>query len=328
MRRRDFITLLGGAAAAWPLAARAQQGERKRRIGVVANLSERDAEARRASEAFAAQLQNLGWTDHANLSIDFRWVGDQLGEYGAAAKATVQSAPDVIVARGTTLVRAMRQETSTIPIVFVNVLDPLDLGVVQNLPRPGGNVTGFMTFDPAIGTKWLEIIKEIVPSLRRVGVALLPQPSQDATFKAIEAVAPALAVQATALPARDAADLERGIKAFASGNDGGLIVLPNAVTNTNRELITGLAAQYRLPAIYAYRFYLEAGGLASYGIESTESFRSAAGYVDRILRGAKPSDLPVQAPTNFELVINLKTAKALGLTVPPSLLARADEVIE
>jgi ABC-type uncharacterized transport system substrate-binding protein len=327
MKRREFITLLGGAAA-WPVAARAQERNRVRRIAVVANLSERDLEARRASEAFAAQLRNLGWTDHANLSIDFRWVGDQFGEYGAAVKATVQSAPDVIVARGAALVRAMRQETSAIPIVFVNVLDPLDLGVVQSLPRPGGNVTGFMNFDPAMGTKWLEIVKEIVPSLGRVGVALLPQPSQDATFKAIEAAAPAFAVQATALPARDAADLERGIKAFASGTDGGLIVLPNAVTNASRELITGLAARYRLPAIYAYRFYLEAGGLASYGIESTESFRSAAGYVDRILRGAKPSDLPVQAPTKFELAINLKAAKAMGLTIPESFLLRADEVIE
>jgi putative tryptophan/tyrosine transport system substrate-binding protein len=262
------------------------------------------------------------------LSIDFRWVGDQFGEYSAAVKATVQSAPDVIVARGAALVTAMHQETSTIPIVFVNVLDPLDLRVVQSLPRPGSNVTGFMTFDTAMGTKWLEIIEEIVPSLGRVGVAFLPQPTQEATFEAIEAAAPAFAVQATGLPVRNAADLERGIKAFASGIDGGLIVLPNAVTNANRELITGLAARYRLPAIYGYRFYLESGGLASYGVESTESFRSAAGYVDRILRGAKPGDLPVQAPTKFELAINLKAAKAMGLSVPVPLLARADEVIE
>jgi putative tryptophan/tyrosine transport system substrate-binding protein len=330
MRRRDFITLLGGAAAAWPLAVRAQQPNQVRRIAVMANLLERDMEAQRASEAFIARLQNLGWTDRNNLSTDFRWVGDRFGEYGPVAKAIVQSGPDVIVARGSAVVQALRQETSAIPIVFVNVLDPLDLGVgvVQSLPRPGGNVTGFMTFDPAMGTKWLEIIKEIAPSLRRIGVALLPQPSQDATFKAIEAAAPAFGVQATALPVRDAADVERGIKAFASGIDGGLIVLPNAVTNTNRELITNLAARGRLPAIYAYRFYLEAGGLASYGIESTESFRSAAGYVERLLRGAKASDLPVQAPTRFQLAINLKAAKAMGLTVPPTLLAIADEVIE
>jgi putative ABC transport system substrate-binding protein len=326
--RREFIKVLGVAAAGWPLAARGQEPNRVRRIAVVANLLERDEEARRASEAFVAQLRNLGWVDRSNLSIDFRWVGDRFGEYGAAVKATVQSAPDVIVARGGILVQALSKETSAIPIVFVNVLDALALGVVQSLPRPGGNVTGFMTFDPAMGTKWLDIIKEIAPSLKRVGVALFQQPSEEATFKAIEAAAPALGVQATALPVRNAADIERGINAFASGLDGGLIVVPNSVTNANRELITRLAARYRLPAIYAYRFYLESGGLASYGIESTESFRSAAGYVDRILKGAKPSDLSVQAPTKFELSINLKAAKAIGLSVPPLLLARADEVIE
>jgi putative ABC transport system substrate-binding protein len=328
MRRRDFITFLGGTAAAWPLAALGQQGNRVRRIAVVANLSERDAEAGRASEAFVAQLRNLGWIDHANMTIDFRWVSDELSGYSAVAKAIVQSRPEVIVARGTAVVLALRQETTAIPIVFVNVLDPIDSGLVRSLPRPGGNVTGFMNFDPAMGTKWLEIIKEIAPSVERVGVALLPQASQDATFKTIEAAASAFAVHATALPVRDGADIERGINTFASGTNGALIVLPNAITIANRDLITGLATRHRLPAIYAYRFYLDAGGLVSYGIESTESFRSAAGYVDRILKGAAPSDLPVQAPTKFELAVNLKAAKSIGLALPPLLVARADEVIE
>jgi putative ABC transport system substrate-binding protein len=328
MRRREFITLVG-AAAAWPLVGRAQQPGAVRRVAVVANLRENDAEAQRASQAFVTGLQNLGWVDRANLGIDFRWVGDKLGEYDEVAKVIVRTEPDVIVARGGAVVLALHRETGTIPIVFVEVNDPIANGLVQSFSRPGGNVTGFTNnFDPAMGTKWLGIIKEIAPSLGRIAVVFLPLAVQEQTFKAIEAAAPAFGAQTSALRVHDAAEIERGIEAFANGIGGGLIVLPNAITNANRVLITDLAARYRLPAIYAFRFYLESGGLASYGIESTESFHNAAGYVDRLLKGARASDLPVQAPTKFELVINLKAAKAIGLSVPPLLLTQADEVLE
>jgi putative ABC transport system substrate-binding protein len=326
MKRREFITLLGGVAP-WPLAAQAQQPERMRRVGVVMNLPEYDIEARLGFQALRTRLQELGWTD-SNLKIDFRWVGEHVGELPAIVRELVGLKPDVIVGRSGAVLLALHHETSTIPIVFVGVVDPVEVGLVQSLARPGGNITGFATFDPAMGTKWLQIIKEIDPSLKRVAVLLHPQQSQELILEEIEGVAPSFSAQVTALRVHNAGEIENSINNFASATDGGLIVLPNSVTNSNRELIANLAARYRMPAIYAYRSYVTMGGLASYGIEPTAPFRDAAGYVNRILKGAMPADLPVQAPTKFELVINLKAAKAIGLTIPPSLLATADEVIE
>jgi putative tryptophan/tyrosine transport system substrate-binding protein len=328
MQRREFITLLGTvAAAAWPFTTLAQQSERMRRVGVVMNLPEYDIEARLAFQVLRTRLQELGWAE-SNLKIDFRWVGEQVGELPAIVKDLVGLRPDVIVGRSGAVLLALHHETSTIPIVFVGVVDPVEVGLVESLARPGGNITGFATFDPAMGTKWFQIIKEIDPSLKRVAVLLHPQQSQELILKEIEGVAPSFSAQVTALRVHNAGEIENSINNFASGTDGGLIVLPNSVTNSNRELIANLAARYRMPAVYAYRSYVITGGLASYGIEASAPFRDAAGYVDRILKGEKPGDLPVQAPTKFELVINLKAAKAIGLTIPFNLLTRADEVIE
>ena len=328
MKRREFITLLGGAAAAWPLGARAQQPERIRRVGVMMNLPERDTEAQSASQALRRRLQDLGWTEGRTLKIDFRWVGDRVSELRTIAKDLVSLGPDVIVGRSGAVLLALQQETSTIPIVFVGVVDPVGVALVQSLARPGGNITGFTTIDPAMGTKWLEIIKEIAPSLTRLAVILHPQRSQELIFKSIEGAASSFSVQASALSVSNVAEIEDRINNFASGTNGGLIVLANSITNSNRELIVNLAARYQLPAIYPYSYYSRAGGLISYGINNIDPLRQAGTYVDRILRGEKAADLPVQLPTRFELVINLKTAKALGITVPPTLLARADEVIE
>jgi putative ABC transport system substrate-binding protein len=327
VKRRDFITLLGGVAA-WPVAAHSQQANRVRRIGVVMNLPEHDLEARLGSQAVVKRLQELGWTDGRNIEIDFRWIGDHVNELRRIVKELVGLGPDVIVGRSGAVLLALQQETSAIPIVFVGVVNPVDVGLVQSLARPGSNITGFETYAPAMGTKWLEIIKEIVPSLRRVAVLLYPQRSQQFTVNAIEGAASSFNVQVSALGVHDAAEIEHSINDFSYGTDRGLTVLPNSVTNSNRELIASLAARHRLPAVYAYRSYIPSGGLVSYGIEPTDPFRNAAVYVDRILKGAKPADLPVQAPTKFELVINLKTAKTLGLEIPPTLLAIADEVIE
>jgi putative ABC transport system substrate-binding protein len=326
MRRRQFIAGLGSAAA-WPVVARAQ-GERRRRVTVVMNLPERDSAADRMSQALVTKLRELGWTEGRNLDLDFRRLGDRVAEFSDVVRKVVELRPDVIVARGGSVALALQRGAGAIPIVFVQVSDPLEEGLVQGLARPGGNITGFMNFDPAMGTKWLEIIKEVAPSVRRVAVLLYPQPGLEQTFDTIKAAAPSFGVQTNALRVRDAGEIERGIEGLASSPDAGFVVLPHAVTNSNRGLIARLAARYRLPAIYAYRFYIEAGGLVSYGIEPNEQFRGAAIYVDRILKGSKPADLPVQAPTKFELVINRKAAKDIGLTIPESLLARAEEVIE
>src|SRR5215467_1664136 len=328
IRRREFITLLGGTAAAWPLAARAQGGQR-RRVAVMMNLPQSDPEAERAARALVTKLQELGWTEGRNIDFDFRKVGDQVDAFPGIIKQIAQLKPDIIVARGGSVALALQRDAATIPVVFVQVTDPIGEGLVQTLPRPGGNITGFMNFEPSMGTKWLEIAKEAAPTISRVAVLLYPQPGLELTLKAIEEAASSFRVQVTALRVHDAAEIERGIDGFAAnGADAGLIVLPHSVTNSNRELIASAAVRYRLPTVCAYRFYVEDGGLISYGIDGIEPFRSAAIYVDRILRGAKPADLPVQAPTKFELVISLKAAKAIGLVVPPLLLARADEVIE
>jgi len=324
-RRREVIALLGGAAA-WPVAARAQ-GDRKR-LAIVMNLPEHDLEARRGAQALTMKLRELGWLEGRNLDLDFRWAADRVADFPAIVKEIAGLKPDAIVGRSGAAALALQQKAGAIPIVFVDVIAPIEIGLVQSLARPGGTITGFMNFDPPMGTKWLEIIKEIAPPIRRVGVLLYPQQSQELVFKAIADAASSFRVQASRLYLRDAAEIESILNTFASGGDCGLIVLANSVTNSNREAIASLAARLRMPAIYAYRGYVDAGGLVSYGIEPTEPFRNAAVYVDRIFKGTKPAELPIQAPTKFELIVSVRAAKAIGITIPESLLLRADEVIE
>ena len=328
MRRREFISLLGGAVAAWPLAARAQQSQATRRIGVLLNGLTTDEEIVARLVAFRKALQDLGWTPDANLQIDIRYGTDN-DELGEKAKELVRLAPDIILAMAPPSVMAVRKVSRNIPIVFAGVTDPVGLGIVQNLARPGGNATGFLSAEFGFGAKWLELLKEVTPGIRRVIVLTeLDNPGAAPQFAAIQTVAPSVGVELTLLGSNDNGTIERGIGDFArSGNDG-LIALRLSQVITHRKLIIKLAAQHRLPAVYPLHIFATDGGLISYGPDVVDEFRKAAAYVDRILKGEKAADLPVQAPTKFELVINLKTAKALGLTVPPSLLARADEVIE
>jgi putative ABC transport system substrate-binding protein len=330
MRRRDFITLLGGAAAAWPLAARAQQPERMRRVGVLAAYAENDPEAQARINAFRRALQELGWTEGHNVRMDYRWGTGDPDRARTFTKELLSLAPDVIVAHGTPALTALHRATRTIPVVFVSVIDPVGAGYVQSLALPGGNITGFSTFEPEIGGKWLELLKEIAPGLRRVAGILDPGFKGFAgVWSAIENMAPRFGLQVTSLLFHEPADdLESAVANFGQQPAGGLIVLPTAINAVQRNRIFSVAARNRLPAIYAFRFYATDGGLMSYGIDTVDLFRRSASYVDRILKGEKPADLPVQAPTKFEMVINLKTAGALGLDVPPMLLARADEVIE
>jgi len=328
MQRREFITLLGGAAAVWPLTARAQQPDQMRRIGVLIGFADNDPEGQARAKAFQQKLQDLGLTDGHNVRIEYRWIIDP-DRIPALAAELVHLTPDVILAYGNPVLAALRRETRSIPIVFVQVTNPVGGGFVASLAHPGGNITGFTNFEFAIGGKWLETLKEIAPDTRRVAVILNPEnPTASGYLGAIEAMAPSLGVQVTPTAGRDAADIERAIEAFAGAPDGGVIVLPDLIAFFNRELFVALAARHRLPAVYPVRLFAAAGGLLSYGVDQINQSRQAASYIDRILKGEKPADLPVQAPTKFELVINLKTAKALGLTVPPQLLARADEVIE
>ena len=328
MKRREFITLLGGAVAAWPLAARAQQSQATRRIGVLLNGLTTDEEIVARLVAFRKALQDLGWTPDANLQIDIRYGTDN-DELGEKAKELVRLAPDIILAMAPPSVMAVRKVSRNIPIVFAGVTDPVGLGIVQNLARPGGNATGFLSAEFGFGAKWLELLKEVTPGIRRVIVLTeLDNPGAAPQFAAIQTVAPSVGVELTLLGSNDNGTIERGIGDFArSGNDG-LIALRLSQVITHRKVIIKLAAQHRLPAVYPLHIFATDGGLISYGPDVVDEFRKAAAYVDRILKGEKPAELPVQAPTKFELVINLKTAKALGLTVPPSLLARADEVIE
>src|SRR5499427_7024590 len=329
MKRREFITLLGGAAAAWPLSARAQQGERMRRIGVLMPAASDNQQYQAYLAAFLQGLQQLGWTDGRNVRIDTRWGALNADLMRKYAGELVALEPDVVMAPTSDVVSPLRQVTRTVPIVFATVADAVGAGFVESLARPGGNVTGFTAFEYALSGKWLELLKEIAPSVTRA--AVLRDSSIVAgigQFAAIQAVAPSLGVELRAVDLRDAGEIERAITAFAQGANGGLIVTGSASATTHRDLIVALAARRKLPAVYYGRYYVTGGGLISYGPDLMEHFRLAAGYVDRILKGEKPADLPVQAPTKYELVINLKTAKALGLTVPPSLLARADEVIE
>jgi putative ABC transport system substrate-binding protein len=327
MRRREFIAALGGAAS-WPLVARAQ--ERVRRVGVLIANPEGDPEGQTRAVTFRQDLQKLGWIEGRNIQIDFRWGAGEPTRAQAYAADLVALAPDVILAHGTPASTAVKQATGTIPIVFVVVVDPVGAGLVQSLARPGGNVTGFGTFEPAIGGKWLELLKEISPDLKRVACILDPAFSGFASiWDAIESLAPKLELQVTTVIFRAPSDdVEAGVATFARDGDGGLIVLPTTINNIARKRIFSLAARHRLPAVYPFRVYTTEGGLMFYGFDSLDLFRRGAAYVDRILKGEKPNDLPVQTPTKYELVVNLKTANELGLTIPPALLARADEVIE
>jgi putative tryptophan/tyrosine transport system substrate-binding protein len=324
--RREFIAALGGTAVSWPLAARAQQSAR--RIGVLMPGAAGDSQWQARLAAFRDELQQLGWTDGRNVRIDTRWASDVGADRGAAE--LVELRPDVIFAAASLSVAAVQRITHSVPIVFASVIDPVGAGFVASLARPGGNTTGFSAFEYSLSGKWLELLKEIAPSVTRV--AVLRDPALAAgigQFAAIQALAPAsFGEELTPINVRDAGEIERAVGAFAREPNGGLIVTGSQWAITHRDLIISLATRYRLPNIYAFRYYPAAGGLASYGPDTIDEHRRAAGYVDRVLKGAKPADLPVQAPTKYELVINLKTAKALGLTVPPSVLVRADEVIE
>jgi putative tryptophan/tyrosine transport system substrate-binding protein len=328
IRRRDVITLLGGATA-WPVAARAQQAERVRRIGLLINLAADDPESQARRAAFQQQLAQLGWIDGRNVRIIARWGAGDAARIRRYAVELVASRPDVILATTSPSVAALQQATRTVPIVFASVVDPVGGGFVDSLTRPGGNTTGFTLFEYGLSGKWPDLLKQIAPSVTRAAVL------RDATlmtsvgqFAVIQAVAPSLGVELNPVGVRDAGEIERGVTTFARGSNGGLIVTGSPLTAVHRDLIVTLATQHHLPAVYPFRYFATSGGLIAYGPNSVEPYRRAAGYIDRILKGEKPADLPVQAPTKYELVINLKTAKALGLDVPATLLAAADEVIE
>jgi putative ABC transport system substrate-binding protein len=331
MRRRDFITLVSGTAAAWPLAARAQQPDRVRRIGVLMGYTESDPDARAWYAAFREALQRIGWTEGRNAQIDTRWAApDDVESMRYFAKEIVALQPNVILSSTTPPTNALLQQTHTIPIVFAIVADPIGSGFVASFARPGGNVSGFIFTEPTMAGKWLELLKGIAPRIARVAMLFNPvsAPYAEYWLTPLKAAATSFAVEAIPAPVRDRSELESIIAAQAREPNGGLIVMPDSFTDAHRVEITSLAARYRLPAAYPFRLFAEVGGLLSYGVDRTDNFRRAATYVDRILRGEKPAELPVQAPTNYELVINMKTAKALGLTVPDTLLARADEVVE
>jgi putative tryptophan/tyrosine transport system substrate-binding protein len=329
MQRREFIKLLGGAAAAWPLTARAQQGKPMRRVGVLMPYSEGDAEGQASVTAFQRGLLDLGWTEGRNIRFDIRWAGGNPDMARTFAKELIGMNPDVIVPSSNQITSILQQETRTIPIVFVLVGDPVGSGFVASVARPDGNLTGFALFETAIGGKWLEIFNEVAPQISRVAFILHPEtPANLAFLRAAEAAASPHGIKLITLGVHTAAEIERAVTEFAQEPNGGLIVAPHAVTLGNRNVIVGLAARYRLPAVYALRHFATSGGLISYGTNPIDPFRQGPSYVDRILKGAKPADLPVQFPTKYELVVNLKTAKALGLTIAPTLLDRADEVIE
>jgi len=327
MRRREFIALVGSAAA-WPFAARAQEGERRRLIGVLMYVPADDPEGQARLAALAQALKQLGWSDDRNLQIDTRWANaDDIRRHAAELAAL---APDVLVAgNGTATVTPLLQATRTVPIVFVNVIDPVGAGFVASLAQPGGNATGFTIFEYGMSGKWLELLKQIAPRVTRAAVLRDPAVASGiGQFGAVQAVAPSLGVELSPVDVRDVGEIERAVTAFARSSNGGLIVTGSALALVHQDPIISLANRHRLPAVYWNRRFVTGGGLISYGPDTIDPFRRAAGYVDRILKGAKPADLPVQAPTKYELLINLKTAKTLGLEVPPPLLARADEVIE
>ena len=329
MKRREFITLLGGAAASWPLAARAQQPEQMRRIGVLTNLVADDHETQARVGAFLQGLQEFGWAVGRNMRIEYRWgAGDADRTRGYAAEL-VALAPDVILTSGASALAPLLQATRSVPVVFAQVPDPVGAGFVNSLARPGGNTTGFITYEYGLSGKWLELLTQIAPSVTRAAVIRDPAVSAGTgQWGAIQAVAPSVRVLVSPVNVRDAGEIERDVAAFAHGSNSGLIVTASALAIRHRNLIVTLAARHRLPAVYYQRGFVTGGGLISYGPDFIDQYRRAAGYVDRILKGEKPSELPVQAPTKYELVINMKTARALGLDFPTTLLARADEVIE
>ena len=329
MRRRDFIKVIAGSAAAWPLAAHAQQPERMRRIGVLMGPAADDPEAQARIAALLQGLQQLGWAVGRNVRVDIRWAAGNADDSRKYAAELVALASDVIVANGSMSMVPLLQATHSVPIVFVVVPDPVGAGNVDSLARPGGNATGFMSFEYGMGAKWLELLKQVQPSVTRVGVIRDPAITAGAgQFGAVQSVGPSVGVEVSPISARDAPEIERAIAAFARSSNGGLVVTQSALTTVHRDLIVTLAARHKLPAVYYERHFVTAGGLISYGPDFIDQHRQAATYVDRILKGEKPADLPVQAPTKFELVINLKTAKALGLDVPLQLQQRADEIIE
>ena len=328
MKRRQFITLLGGAAV-WPLAARAQQPDGMRRIGVLMGLAEDDPEIRARLAAFRQGLEKRGWSEGRNVRIDYRFAPAS-AQVQVLARELVALQPDVILANSTPVTAALQRESRTIPIVFAVVADPIGSGFVASLPRPGGNITGVMQYEASVTGKWLAMLKEIAPSLVRAAFVANPKTATyyDYYLQAAEAAAPSLGIEPVLTLVENATDIERAIESFASAPNGGLVLMPDVSLTVHRDLVIALAARHRLPAVYFARYWVAAGGLMSYGNDFVDMFRQAASYVDRILRGDKPADLPVQAATKFETIINLKTAKALGLTVPPGLLVAADEVIE
>jgi len=330
MNRREFITLLGGTALAWPLAARAQQLERMRRIGVLMAYGENDREGQTWFAAFHGRLQKLGWTEGRNIWIDIRWGAADVELMQRFAKELIALQPDLILAQNTPTTKAVMQQTRTIPIIFGNVSDPVGSGFVASFPRPGGSITGFSAVEPTTPAKWLELLKEVAPRVVRVAFLFNPitAPNFEYYLNPIKASAASVALVGVAAPVHDLPELESAIAAQAREPNGGLVVMPEPFLNLHRAEVISLAARYRLPAVYPYRLYTELGGLLSYGIDPPDNFRRAASYADRILKGAKPSELPVQAPVKFELVINLKTAKTLGLDVPLHLRQHADVVIE
>ena len=329
MRRREFLGVFGGAAMAWPIVARAQQPERVRRIGILQNFPENDPVAAVLSATFLKELRQSGWAVGNNIRIETRWAGNRSDDIRRHVAELVALMPDVILANGTSTLGPLLQVSRTIPIVFVQVTDPVGSGYVESLAKPGGNATGFSTSEYGVSGKWLEVLKQIAPSVTRAGVIRNPAvPSGSGQFGAIQAVAPYLRMEVTPIDVRDPTEMERTVAAFAGSPNGGLIITANGSAVVHRSLIIAMAARHKLPTVFWQRHFVEAGGLVSYGDDGTDQYRRAAGYVDRILKGEKPSDLPVQAPTKYETVINLKTAKTLGLDVPANLLARATEVIE
>jgi putative tryptophan/tyrosine transport system substrate-binding protein len=328
VRRRDFITLLGGATAGWASSADAQQSGGMRQIAVLSHLSENDPTARQFVAAFRKRLQELGWVEGRNAGIDIRWAAGDDTLYQKYATELVAHAPDVILAATSASVLALKRITPIVPIVFVGVIDPVGSGLVASLARPGGNATGFVLFEYAIAAKWLDLVKEIAPGVSRVLVLRDPAIAAGiGQFAAVQTVAP-MNIELRVVGLQEAGEIEQSLAEFAHGLNGGLIVTAGGFSVNHPDLIAALAARYKLPAVYPFRFFVKAGGLISYGPDPVDPYRQAAGYVDRILKGEKPAELPVQAPTKYELVINLKTAKALGLSIPAALLARADEVIE
>jgi len=329
IRRRDFITLLGGAAAAWPVGGYAQQTGALRRIGILSGNSERDPQTIANLAAFTKAFQDLGWTEGRNVQIDILYTAGNPDRYSPLAKELIGRHPEVILTASGPVTKAVQQETRSIPIVFVTTSDPVGGGLVETLARPGGNITGFLMFEASITGKWLAMLKEMAPQLSRVALLGNPRTAPfDYYLHTAEAIAPSLGLEVVPTRVSDSANIARSIEAFARVPNGGLMSTADATLNVNRDLIIALAARFRLPAVYALRLYVAEGGLMSYDTDRGDEYRGAASYIDRILRGAKPADLPVQAPTKYQTVINLKTAKALGLTVPPGLLVAADEVIE